>query len=312
MWKRCEKCNRPLVCKSNIWKIRSILAGCTVGTGLLGAAALPFIGFGAGGVVAGSAAASWQSSIGLVAAGSLFAALQSLGATGLGTVLFGSIGAALPLITSIAVKLDWCVNDCDPNLKVETVENTNNTDRVSIYQLRVTNLKRLDSVQSSELKLGNITLKMKVFKYNSDSLGISLHADRSCRSRMSAKLISTKGHWKSVQRLQIHNIEVDDELKMNKLVSWTDLFDAKNGFIESNAIHIKVEIKLKINAAEPVCEICFECMESQEISSVPCGHVFCSQCIRSWIREHNSCALCRAPATLIDLRRWSDTTSEWE
>ena len=39
-------------------------------------------GFGVAGVVGGSAAAVWQSAIGNVAAGSLFATLQSLGATG--------------------------------------------------------------------------------------------------------------------------------------------------------------------------------------------------------------------------------------
>ena len=43
---------------------------------------LPAIGFGTGGVMAGSVAAAAQSAIGNVAAGSLFATLQSLGAVG--------------------------------------------------------------------------------------------------------------------------------------------------------------------------------------------------------------------------------------
>ena len=43
---------------------------------------LPAIGFGTGGVVAGSVAAAAHSAIGNVAAGSLFAGLQSLGAVG--------------------------------------------------------------------------------------------------------------------------------------------------------------------------------------------------------------------------------------
>ena len=46
------------------------------------AAAVATIGFGQGGVVAGSLAAAWQSSIGSVATGSLFALLQSIGASG--------------------------------------------------------------------------------------------------------------------------------------------------------------------------------------------------------------------------------------
>ncbi|EJD43196.1 hypothetical protein AURDEDRAFT_185646 [Auricularia subglabra TFB-10046 SS5] len=45
---------------------------------------LAAVGFGAGGVAAGSLAALWQSTIGNVAAGSLFAILQSVGAIGVG------------------------------------------------------------------------------------------------------------------------------------------------------------------------------------------------------------------------------------
>ena len=44
---------------------------------------LPALGFGAGGVVAGSYAAAWHSSIGIVTQGSLFATLQSAGVVGL-------------------------------------------------------------------------------------------------------------------------------------------------------------------------------------------------------------------------------------
>lgn len=75
-----------------------------------GAVALPLIGFGLGGVAAGSAAAAWQSSIGSVAA-----VLQSLGATGLGIFLFGSVGSALGLLSTIAVKLGWCTCDYKAN-----------------------------------------------------------------------------------------------------------------------------------------------------------------------------------------------------
>lgn len=68
------------------WKA---FAGAVVGGGvaltLTAVAApivLPAIGFGTGGVVAGSVAAAAHSAIGNVAAGSLFATLQSLGAVG--------------------------------------------------------------------------------------------------------------------------------------------------------------------------------------------------------------------------------------
>lgn len=51
------------------------------------------VGFTSAGVGVGTFAALWQSTIGNVAGGSLFATLQSAGATGLGSVVGGICGA---------------------------------------------------------------------------------------------------------------------------------------------------------------------------------------------------------------------------
>lgn len=120
-WDRCPKCGKPLVNEENLWKLRGIIGGCVVGGGILGAVALPVAGFGAGGVAAGSAAAAWQSSIGAVAAGSIFAILQSLGATGIGILLFGSIGAGLGLLASSAAIIGWCT--CEEDAKNDAKNN---------------------------------------------------------------------------------------------------------------------------------------------------------------------------------------------
>jgi len=53
---------------------------------------LEMLGFGAGGIVANSVAAVWQSTLGNVPAGSLFSLLQSLGTSPLGIVVFVAIG----------------------------------------------------------------------------------------------------------------------------------------------------------------------------------------------------------------------------
>lgn len=52
-WERCPKCGNPLVNESNLWKLRGIIGGCGIGGAVLGAIALPLLGFGAGGVAAG-------------------------------------------------------------------------------------------------------------------------------------------------------------------------------------------------------------------------------------------------------------------
>jgi hypothetical protein len=69
--------------EANIMILRNIVLGSGLAGTLLGVIALPLLGFGIGGIVAGSIAASIQGPA--VAAGSVFAVLQSLGATGMGT-----------------------------------------------------------------------------------------------------------------------------------------------------------------------------------------------------------------------------------
>jgi hypothetical protein len=72
---------------------------CAIGTGITFTAP-SLAGFSASGVVANSAAAAWQSSIGNVAAQSTFATLQSFGAT---TPLAPVIGPTLVVVGVVAV-----------------------------------------------------------------------------------------------------------------------------------------------------------------------------------------------------------------
>lgn len=107
-FEKCNLCSKPLVNEKNLSLLRKLIFGATITGGVIGTMSLPLIGFGFAGVTAGSLAASWQSSIGFVTAGSLFSILQSLGASGLGILLFGSSGVALGLLSSISTRLNWC------------------------------------------------------------------------------------------------------------------------------------------------------------------------------------------------------------
>ncbi len=79
------------------------------GTTLIAVAApygvLPAIGFGGGGVVAGTAAAAWQATIGNVVAGSTFAALQSAGVAGVSAATSAGLAAAGAAIGAVAAAL---------------------------------------------------------------------------------------------------------------------------------------------------------------------------------------------------------------
>ena len=65
---------------------------------------LGYVGFSAVGPVAGTAAAAWQASIGSVAAGSLFATLQSTAMAGVAattTAASGAVGAGIGCLAAI-------------------------------------------------------------------------------------------------------------------------------------------------------------------------------------------------------------------
>lgn len=49
------------------------------------------------------------------------------------------------------------------------------------------------------------------------------------------------------------------------------------------------------------CPVCME--EQSHLSSVPCGHVFCTSCIGAALRADKRCPVCRSSAREADLRR---------
>ena len=121
---RCPKCNKPLNNETNIKTLRIIIAGSGLAGNIFNWFALPFLGFGLGGITAGSFAANIQGPA--VVAVSMFAVLQSLGETGMGILLFGSIGAAVGVLAPIAAKLGWCngCNDADTDMSVKGDEDS--------------------------------------------------------------------------------------------------------------------------------------------------------------------------------------------
>lgn len=115
LWYKCPETNKPEVCSENLWKLRSIVGGTVVASGVAAYYILPSLGFSAIGPDPGSFAAAWQSSIGIVPAGSMFAITQSLGMTGTGALVIGGTSAGLTLLAGLvaANKLDWCTCQYD-------------------------------------------------------------------------------------------------------------------------------------------------------------------------------------------------------
>jgi len=98
-----------------------VLGGVASLASLIALPILGAVGFAAAGPIAGSAAAGWQASIGLVEAGSLFAWCQSaaMGGAAVGGILAtGLTGAGVAVSATVAGALDIVANvEVIPNLK---------------------------------------------------------------------------------------------------------------------------------------------------------------------------------------------------
>lgn len=100
----CPVCGFPLVNKFNIeilqFRLRVVLISGGITTLMGSFFMLPLIGFGSTGILPSSLAAAWQASMGgTIAAGSLFATLQSLGTSFIFKIIFaGTNGASFAYI----------------------------------------------------------------------------------------------------------------------------------------------------------------------------------------------------------------------
>lgn len=243
VWEKCDECKRTKVCEANLWKLRGLCGLGVAGFGALGFAALPLAGFGAGGIIGGSAAAAWQSMIGSVTAGSLFAILTSLGA-GIGPLLFGSTAAAVSLLATLAIKLDWC-DDKKAGLRILSINNECSDGCMSgSYQIRIAHINKLDFPLTQEFKQGDILWQVGVFKFHSplsDCFGIKLVGNGQIKAVV--RLYSGEQRVKRVQRVKSNSAtETNECLCIDDVISWNELINPDNQFIKDTAIIFEVDI----------------------------------------------------------------------
>lgn len=224
----------------------------------------------------------------------------------------------------IKVDITIEVDDSSDNKKSELAfENVHNNCNHSKFRLNITNLQNLMAVRSPIFALQKLPWFLTVCKDHSPYLVVRLHSNSEvlCKKRMLVRLLSL--HKRSVQQIKSENVTPGGILSTKKLISWEELLKAKNGFVKDNLVSIEVEITSEefssnytpaeirtinsVIAEEPAlrleCAICLERIENQEVSSILCGHLFCSKCIEYSLKKCKFCPLCKAPVTLNHLRR---------
>lgn len=197
---------------------------------------------------------------------------------------------------------------------------------LATFQLAVTNVTNLMAARSAQIILRDIPWYLTVCKENSNHLGICLQSDCSskgflCNIKMIVQLKSSKESVvRSIEGVRTQEKRID-YLTMERLVSWNELLDSENGFIESDIIVMEVEL----SASKPTghlpnvkkrctnsthtdakhikleCGICHKAFEDQEVSFTTCGHMFCSPCIKSYVNQQNACLTCNTQITLAQV-----------
>ncbi|XP_055298588.1 uncharacterized protein LOC129566563 [Sitodiplosis mosellana] len=225
------------------------------------------------------------------------------------------------------IKMDITIEVADPSdvNKSELIfEHAQNNFYFSKFRLNVTNIQNLMAVRSPSFTLQKVPWYLTVCKDHSSNLVVRLHSNSeiSWKKRMVVRLVSTQKCRRSIQQVKSVNVPPGGILSTTKFVSLNKLLTAQNGFVNNNSILIEVEIisevfssndrSLDIRTVESVkgddhvwmeCAICLERMDNQEVSSLLCGHLFCSKCIKYSLEECKVCPLCKAPVNLYELRR---------
>lgn len=188
-----------------------------------------------------------------------------------------------------------------------------------LFQLTVKNIENLMAVKSSRFIIKNCSWDLTVIKHQGHlGVRLSVFGNELCTQTMLVKLLSTNGHF--VEQIHSKCFEPFTDLCTENFIPWNDLVRPKNGFVSNNCITLEVVMAENPNDAkecryivtetitesEPPkteCVICLENLKNKSLSSVPCGHLFCTECIENTLRNTQVCPLCRTPAQLSELRR---------
>ncbi len=90
----------------------------------------------------------------------------------------------------------------------------------------------------------------------------------------------------------------------------TEVYEFSSLPIES-LLNLKIPLKQlvkksKSKVGDETCPICFD--EIDELEQTNCGHLFCSLCIKTWLKQHNCCPLCRCDISndTLEIKNFSE------
>lgn len=214
------------------------------------------------------------------------------------------------------IKMDITIKMTDPNdrnkseLVCKNACSSSEVGRSTLHRLIVKNIGNLLAVRSPEYMLRNVPFYFIVFRDELAHLSVELHLG--CESPYTKKLsIILLSQQNTVQQVKTEQFHLPIPI-----ISWDNLLKPKNKFIVDNSIAIDIEFtaegfiqdnrssqskSVKMEEKALKCPICFDRLDQKKISSVTCGHMFCTECIEKSLKRRAVCPMCNKSVKLKDV-----------
>ncbi|XP_037041702.1 uncharacterized protein LOC119078305 [Bradysia coprophila] len=220
----------------------------------------------------------------------------------------------------------------ETNLTCTNVSKCCNEHCWSTFRLNIGVIDQLLAIQSPVVKIRNLPFRFTVYQDNGKCLGLFMHSkwdtNISCEIQAIVKVISTNPR-KNVEHTRTYNFQLPgSSLLIQYLISWDELLMPQNGYVNNNDVVIEVDIKASqphsthpslarnskygVKRVKMQCAICLAIIDEHQVSSIPCGHIFCTFCITKYIETRRNCPKCGKPAKLEDVRLAILPIIEWD
>lgn len=214
----------------------------------------------------------------------------------------------------------------NPDQRNKAVENFQNIEQIcencgiATFCVAIKNIENLMAVRTSALKLRGIDFHLTISKNQSKYLGLKIHSKSAAgkfafEMKSRVKLISSKLRDKSFEKS--YNGCITETLDfVCDLISWDELTDRENGYIENDSIIAKFRINVedpkdkapgsekckavsepsKVKRAKLECDVCQQSSANQgffytDFAYTTCGHLLCTKCIADSMKK-KKCGFC--------------------
>lgn len=207
---------------------------------------------------------------------------------------------------------------------IEQIHNCCKECSKGVFRLTVKKINNLIGICTPEFTINSLKWRLSLGEYDkgtnsgihpNKSLRLKLHniapeeeQEWSCQTTMKCTLTSANPNVKSfVVKTSDREFNEHTHIQGLTLLKWEDLMDRGNKYLKNGSFSLEVKIKvtdLKGEQSKPqlkrpihndnlefACSICWENLTDRSVSSISCGHIFCSSCIDEII-EKSKCPTC--------------------